>query len=148
MKTADAVAYVVAKAPRPGITKTRLCPPLSPDQAAQLASAFLLDTVATVNPAGVTARIVCRDASEKQPLGRLVGLWAGVSVQSGTGLGDALEGAFREGLAGGASAVAVLGADSPTLPGLILRRAVSALAHGFDVTFGCTLRTESSAWLG
>ena len=130
------MAYVVAKAPRPGVTKTRLCPPLSPDQAAQLASAFLLDTVATVNLAGVSARIVCREASEQRPLGRLVGLLVPVSVQSGNGLGDALEGAFREGLADGASAVAVLGADSPTLPGLLLGEAFAALAHGFDVVLG------------
>jgi len=41
MKRADGVVYVVAKAPRPGSTKTRLCPPLSPDQAAQLAGAAL-----------------------------------------------------------------------------------------------------------
>ena len=136
MKPASDVAYVVAKAPRPGSTKTRLCPPLSPDQAAQLACAFLLDTVATVNLAGVRARIVCREASEQQPLARLVGQLVPVSVQSGNGLGDALEGAFREGLADGASAVAVLAGDSPTLPGLLLREAFAALAHGFDVVLG------------
>ena len=36
---------IVGKAPRPGRTKTRLVPPLSADQAADLSSAFLLDTV-------------------------------------------------------------------------------------------------------
>jgi uncharacterized protein len=136
MKKADGVVYVVAKAPRPGSTKTRLCPPLSPDQAAQLAGAFLLDTIATVNRSGLTARIVCREASEQHLLAGLVGLLVPVSVQSGNGLGDALEGAFREALADGAKAVAVLGADSPTLPGFLLREAFAALAHGFDVVLG------------
>ena len=42
MKRPDGVVYVVAKAPRPGVSKTRLCPPLTPDQAAHLAAAFLL----------------------------------------------------------------------------------------------------------
>src|SRR5438094_103985 len=36
---------VLAKAPRPGIAKTRLCPPLTPHDAARLATAFLRDTV-------------------------------------------------------------------------------------------------------
>ena len=36
---------VFAKWPAPGHVKTRLCPPLTPGQAAELAHAFLLDTV-------------------------------------------------------------------------------------------------------
>src|SRR3954462_5750856 len=34
---------VMAKAPRPGFAKTRLCPPLQPEQAAALSAAFLRD---------------------------------------------------------------------------------------------------------
>lgn len=37
---------VLAKAPEPGRVKTRLCPPLTPPQAADLAAASLLDTLA------------------------------------------------------------------------------------------------------
>ncbi|MGH3450765.1 MAG: TIGR04282 family arsenosugar biosynthesis glycosyltransferase [Haloechinothrix sp.] len=36
---------VVAKAPIPGFVKTRLCPPLRPEQAAAIAAACLLDTL-------------------------------------------------------------------------------------------------------
>ncbi|PRX50058.1 hypothetical protein B0I33_102175 [Prauserella shujinwangii] len=39
---------VVAKAPVPGLAKTRLCPPATPAQAADLAAAALLDTLDTV----------------------------------------------------------------------------------------------------
>jgi glycosyltransferase A (GT-A) superfamily protein (DUF2064 family) len=39
---------VVAKAPVPGLAKTRLCPPATPEQAADIAAAALLDTVAAV----------------------------------------------------------------------------------------------------
>ena len=35
---------IMAKAPEPGRVKTRLCPPLTPEQAAELAAALLLDT--------------------------------------------------------------------------------------------------------
>jgi rSAM/selenodomain-associated transferase 1 len=39
---------VVAKAPVPGLAKTRLCPPATPEQAAEIAAAALLDTLDTV----------------------------------------------------------------------------------------------------
>ncbi|WP_086819386.1 DUF2064 domain-containing protein [Allokutzneria sp. NRRL B-24872] len=39
---------VVAKAPVPGLAKTRLCPPATPDQAADIAAAALLDTLDAV----------------------------------------------------------------------------------------------------
>src|SRR5437879_13200717 len=46
---------VVAKEPRPGRVKTRLCPPCSPTEAAALAEAALRDTLAAsvrTEPAG------------------------------------------------------------------------------------------------
>lgn len=136
MRHSNPVVYVVAKAPRPGATKTRLCPPLTLDEAARLAGAFVLDTLETVNTAGFTARVVCRDASEREELDRLVGPAAEVKIQSGRGLGDALEGAFREGIEDGFTAVAVLGADSPTLPVEVLHRAFAALVDVADVALG------------
>jgi uncharacterized protein len=43
-----AVVIVLAKAPEPGRVKTRLCPPATPAEAAELAAAALLDTVDAV----------------------------------------------------------------------------------------------------
>jgi glycosyltransferase A (GT-A) superfamily protein (DUF2064 family) len=43
-----AVLIVLAKAPEPGRVKTRLCPPATPDEAAELAAAALLDTIDAV----------------------------------------------------------------------------------------------------
>jgi uncharacterized protein len=40
---------VVAKAPVPGLAKTRLCPPATPEQAAEIAAASLLDTLDAVH---------------------------------------------------------------------------------------------------
>ena len=42
------MVLVLAKSPVAGLAKTRLCPPATPQQAAQIAAAALLDTLATV----------------------------------------------------------------------------------------------------
>jgi hypothetical protein len=49
---------VMAKSPRPGFSKTRLCPPLAPEQAAQLSGAFLRDTTEKLEFASLYASIV------------------------------------------------------------------------------------------
>ena len=43
---------IMAKAPRVGAVKTRLCPPLRAPEAAELARCFLLDTVERVPDGG------------------------------------------------------------------------------------------------
>ena len=52
---------VMAKAPVPGRVKTRLCPPCTAEQAAQLAEAALADTLDAVAGCGVRRRIVALD---------------------------------------------------------------------------------------
>lgn len=139
------VVYVVAKAPRAWQSKTRLCPPLRPEQAAALAAAFLRDTVALASRAGPDVRLICRDAAERAALlpyatsptpatsatpatsVTSAGVSATVHVQTGTGLGDALESAFTQGLADGYRAVGVLGMDTPALPPAVLAEAFARL---------------------
>lgn len=58
MRALDATALVVAKAPIAGFAKTRLTPPFSPCEAAQLAAAALLDTLAAVRHSGLRHRVV------------------------------------------------------------------------------------------
>jgi glycosyltransferase A (GT-A) superfamily protein (DUF2064 family) len=45
---AHTAVVIMAKAPYPGQVKTRLCPPLTPWQAAALSRAFLADKIAQV----------------------------------------------------------------------------------------------------
>ena len=130
------VVYVVAKAPRPGHSKTRLSPPLTPEGAARLARGFLLDVLQVVARAGLVPRIISRDPGEQEALRRLAGSGVAVHVQEGRGLGDALESAFRRGLAGGAPVVGVLGADIPTLPPAVLTEACRAVQDGHHVALG------------
>jgi rSAM/selenodomain-associated transferase 1 len=129
--------YIVAKAPRPGAAKTRLGAALGPAPAAVLALAFLRDTITTVRIAGLEPRIICRDTVETAALQQLLrGTDCTVTSQEGEGLGAALESAFRQGLTGASDAVAVLGADSPTLPPPYLRAAFAHLDRGADVVLG------------
>ena len=54
---------VIAKEPRPGAVKTRLCPPLTPKQAAELAEAALADTCSVVACTGVQFRVMALSVS-------------------------------------------------------------------------------------
>jgi uncharacterized protein len=109
----SAVALVViAKAPEPGRSKTRLCPPCTPEQAAALAEAALRDTLAAVAAAPARRRIVALDGTP--------GSWlpAGFELmaQRGEGLGRRLGHALQA--AGGPALV--VGMDTPQLtPGLL-----------------------------
>jgi uncharacterized protein len=132
----DAVVYVVAKAPRPGEAKTRLCPPLDPADASELARAFLLDAVECARQArDVTPRIVCRDRADADEVRELVGAGIEIYCQRGSGLGAALEECFHHGRGDGFARVAVLGGDSPTLPPETIDEAFSALERA-DVAIG------------
>jgi uncharacterized protein len=130
---------VMTKAPEAGRSKTRLCPPLLPDQAAALSAAFLRDTTDSIAGAARQAPIVAYAAYA--PLGSEVLL--GQHIAAGTGLlladgrppmpwgvqgfGRCLHHAIQGMLARGHSAACVLSADSPTLPTHLLVRAAQLL---------------------
>jgi hypothetical protein len=67
-RTADGVksaVAIMAKAPQPGQVKTRLCPPLSHREAAQLYQCFLLDKIAQVN--GIQGGPQCSHTVQTSP---------------------------------------------------------------------------------
>jgi rSAM/selenodomain-associated transferase 1 len=133
---AGRVVYVVAKAPRLGAVKTRLCPPLAPEQAVALYRGFLLDSLELAGqvPAAV-ARAICPDSGQADELAPLMPAGCEVTVQSEAGLSGALESCFRDGLADGYRAVAVIASDNPTLPPNLITRAFKLLTSA-DVVFG------------
>ncbi|SIR82042.1 TIGR04282 family arsenosugar biosynthesis glycosyltransferase [Micromonospora avicenniae] len=94
------VLLVVAKAPVPGAVKTRLCPPVSPLQAARIAAAALRDTLDAVRATpGVTPVLACAgrmtDAEDAAGLVTSLRGWT-VLPQRGSGLGDRLANAYAE----------------------------------------------------
>lgn len=58
MSALPVTVLVVAKAPQPGLAKTRLARTVGPQVAAEIAAAALLDTLDAVAAAAVTARVV------------------------------------------------------------------------------------------
>jgi uncharacterized protein len=117
-----ATLAVIAKAPVPGRVKTRLCPPLTPAQAARLAEASLGDTLAALAAAG-DARAPRRAVVLDGPCGPWLG-GARVVAQRGDGLDERLAAAFED-LAGPAL---IVGMDTPQITPAHLRAAVAALA--------------------
>lgn len=103
----SATLIVIAKAPVAGRVKTRLCPPLTPGQAAMLAEAALRDTLAAASRARAARRVVCLDGA---PGGWLPDGFE-VIPQRGAGLAARLAAAFED---AGAPAFLV-GMDTPQL---------------------------------
>lgn len=135
---------VMAKAPRPGFSKTRLCPPLLPEQAAALSAAFLRDI--TENIAAAAREIEIAGFVAYAPAGH-EDLFRGVLAEGTrlvladgailcppdvTGFGKCLLHAIRSLLGMGYTSAVVLNSDSPTLPTSILVQTALLLAEDRD----------------
>lgn len=128
---------VVGKAPDVGSTKTRLSPPLTPAQAAELYGAFLQDVAALavgLGWDGATLIYPPRRGAEAA-LGALCPPALALRPQAGAGLGDALADAFASHLAAAFDQVVLIGSDSPTLPRSIVEMASQALVD-HDLVIG------------
>ena len=111
-----AAVGVMAKAPVPGHCKTRMCPPLSPQQAAQLHEALLLDTLDAVRalPGVTPVLFAAPELDGVVALQALAPSWK-VLPQRGDGLGPRMEDAL-EALLQLAPVAFLLGADAPHAP--------------------------------
>jgi rSAM/selenodomain-associated transferase 1 len=128
----EVALVVIAKAPAPGRSKTRLCPPCTPEQAAALAEASLRDTIAAVAAAPARRRLV---ALEGEPDGWLLPGFA-LHRQRGNGLAERLGDAL---VAAGGPAL-VVGMDTPQLSAPLLQEAARRLtAPGIDAVLGPAL---------
>jgi uncharacterized protein len=127
---------VMAKAPRPGKVKTRLSPPLTPEQAAALNRCFIQDTADNLqqvtevsNSHGIIAYTPVGDEDafdDLLPPGfQLIG-------QRGDGFGERLLYACEDLFACGFSGVCLIDSDSPTMPGAALLQAVALLEREGD----------------
>ncbi len=110
---------VIAKSPVPGRSKTRLCPPCSPVQAAELAEAALADTLDTVaaTPCGGRTLVLDGEPGEWLPAGYEV------MPQVRGPLGRRLDAAFGR----TAGPALLIGMDTPQVTVELLEQALSLL---------------------
>ncbi len=122
---------VIAKEPVPGRAKTRLTPPCTPEQAAELAAAALGDTLTAALAARHAGRRILVFEGEPAP-------WAArgfeVFAQRGDGLEERLAAAFED----AAGPALLVGMDTPQLTPELLDAGLEAL-ESHDAVFGPAL---------
>jgi len=123
---------VMTKAPRPGQVKTRLVPPLTPEQAAQLNVCFLRDTAAAIAHAcSRTARgvAVYTPAGSEAAYADILPREFELLPQRGDGFGERLRFATADLLQCGFSSVCLIDSDSPTVSAKTYATAVDLLSQ-------------------
>jgi rSAM/selenodomain-associated transferase 1 len=127
---------VMAKAPRPGKVKTRLSPPLTPEQASELNICFLRDTtenIQQVTEAGNSAGIVVyTPVGDEAAFDGILPPGFQLLGQRGEGFGERLLHACEDLFACGFSSVCLIDSDSPTMPQDALLQAVMQLSFPGD----------------
>jgi rSAM/selenodomain-associated transferase 1 len=121
---------VIAKAPVPGRSKTRLCPPCTPAEAARLAEAALADTLHAVASTPADRRVVVLDG---EPGAWLPDVFE-VVAQRGGGLDERLANAFDD--VGGPALL--IGMDTPQVTAALLSESARRLAEA-DAVLGPAL---------
>ena len=128
---------IMAKAPRPGMVKTRLAQSLPPPAVIGLYRCLLDDTMALVQSlSDVEVAIMC-PASDVDELTSLAGGAMRIVAQTGEGLAAGLTSVFARFASAGHQRVIAFNSDSPHLPASVLADAFEALA-AYDLVVGPT----------
>jgi hypothetical protein len=127
---------VMTKAPQPGQVKTRLTPPLTPNEAAELNKSFLVDTAAAISRAAQTSP-ACGVAvyTPSDAASAYVDLLPADFIllpQRGESFGDRLYFAAMDLFKCGFASVCLIDSDSPTVPAESFATAVKLLIADTD----------------
>jgi len=137
--SAFAAVVVFAKAPMEGEVKTRLCPPLTPDEAASLHGSLVMDLLEKCQAVKGCDRILAASPTSQHPFFKAmearfkVKLWE----QTGETLGARMAKTFQEGLVSAYQALVIVGTDIPELAPRMVTQAITAL-RDHDVVLGPT----------
>ncbi len=127
---------VMAKAPRVGDVKTRLVPPLSPTEAAELSGCFLQDIAENILAAAertpIDGHAAYAPPGSEALFRALLPPPIALLAPRQRGLGASLHAAAADLFAAGYGAACLVNADSPTLPTAILVQAAQALRQPGD----------------
>ncbi|NLH82873.1 MAG: glycosyltransferase [Phyllobacteriaceae bacterium] len=122
---------IICKTPEPGKSKTRLSPPLAPEQCAAISSCFIRDLSSNIRALAATAPVagvaLYTPAGSEERLARLLPDDFAFVPQSDGDLGARLDNGIRDILARGHAGAIVVSSDSPTLPHAYFARAVEHL---------------------
>ena len=130
---------IFAKAPIPGEVKTRLCPPLDPDEAASLHGTLVLDAIERTKGLQGTTLYVAGAPDLNHPFFKVLEGRYGAKLlpQSGPDLGSRMRQAMQDAFDQGAQEVILTGTDLPTLPRAHLVEALTLIKR-LDVVLGPT----------
>src|SRR5437879_11310167 len=126
---------IMAKAPRPGMVKTRLTETLPSSAVTALYRCLLEDTLALATSlTSVEVAVMCPE-SDPDELAHLLGNKVQIVAQKGEGLAAGLASVFRHFTAAGREHVIAFNSDSPHLPPSVLESAFEILTT-HDVVVG------------
>jgi rSAM/selenodomain-associated transferase 1 len=135
MKTV--AAAIMCKTPTPGRSKTRLSPPLRPEECAEISACFIQDLAKTIDTlttdGDVTGYAVYTPVGSEHALRQLLPAGFRLQLQCEGDFGERLLCATDDLLTAGHDGAILINSDSPTLPASILRAAVNALREDDNV---------------
>ncbi len=127
---------VFAKAPLPGLAKSRLIPTLGADRAADLQAHFIRHTLATTARLQLPTELLCAPDIEHPAFGAAARDFSvQLYTQKGGDLGARMSHAIECGIARGGPVV-LIGTDCPALAAGDLHDAFDALCRGHDAVLG------------
>lgn len=127
---------VVAKQPAPGKTKTRLSPPLKPEQASNLYECFLKDTLDLIRQVRQVHPVIAFLPAGADLYFQQLANDFELIQQHGSDLGARLDNAISSYLSRGYERVVIMNSDSPTLPSTYLSQSFATLESEVDVVLG------------
>jgi len=122
---------IFARQPVPGKVKTRLSPPLFPEEAADLYGCMLGDVLAMAASLPDVEKYLFYDGGEES-LEYFKGRVSGMTCipQRGKDLGERMAEALRDVISQGKRAAVIIGTDSPDLPSALIEDAFGRLERG------------------
>jgi rSAM/selenodomain-associated transferase 1 len=135
---ATTAVAIICKTPAAGLSKTRLSPPLSPEECATLSRCFIRDLSRTIqsltSDGDASGYAVYTPLGSELELRRLLPRQFRLVPQGEGDLGARLLRGVVDLLDAGHDGAVLVNSDSPTLPRAILRAAVDAVRAGDNVT--------------
>jgi rSAM/selenodomain-associated transferase 1 len=132
------ILVAMAKKPEKGKVKTRLCPPLSQEQAMNLYRNFLIDKIEQISKVkNVLPVLAFTPGSAEKFFREIVSKNFKLIPQNGLDLGERLTNVFKELFSDNFEQIVIIGSDSPTLPTSFIEKSFFLLnKRGIDVVLG------------